>query len=103
MSIRLRPDAVRELASLLARIHTADPRASDEVRQCVQLTLELLEANPLSGTRMRVRRKHLRQLRYATVRYYPQFVVLFLPLDDGVDVLHVVRGRRNLKNVLAGD
>ena len=52
---------------------------------------------------MRVGRKHLRRLRYATLRFYPQFVILYLPMDSGVDVLHVVRGRRDLKNVLAGD
>jgi plasmid stabilization system protein ParE len=103
VSIRLRPDAVRELADLLARIRTANPRAADEVQQSVQLTLELLEANPLSGTRMRVRNPNLGELRYATVRYYPQFVILYLPLDDGVEALHIVRGRRNLKSVILND
>jgi plasmid stabilization system protein ParE len=103
VSIRVRPDATSELADLLARIHSGNPQASQEVQECVQLTLELLEANPLSGARLRSKKPSLRMLRYATVRYYPQFVILYLPLADGVDVLHIVRGRRSLKNVLADD
>ena len=103
MSIRLRPDAVRELADLLARIRNANPQAADEVQDSVQLTLELLETNPLSGSRITFRNPSLRGVRYATVRYYPQFVILYLPLMDGVEVLHIVRGRRDLRRVVAGD
>ena len=103
MSIQFRARALAELDELLQRIRDVDPVAADEVYQSVELTLQLLEANPLSGTAMRVRNPRLRGLRVATVRYYPQFVILYLPFSDGVDVLHVVRGRRNMKNVLADD
>jgi plasmid stabilization system protein ParE len=103
VSIRFRPAAVGELADLLARIRSANPQAADEVQDSVQRTLELLEANPLSGSRIRFRNPNLRELRYATARYYPQFVILYLPVIDGVEVLHIVRGRRNLKGVVAND
>lgn len=103
MSIRFRPDAVREMADLLDFIRAADPTAADEVQQQIELTLELLDANPLSGSRLRVTNRNLRGLRFATVRYYPQFVILYLPRDDGVEVLHVARGRRNLSRLVAND
>jgi plasmid stabilization system protein ParE len=103
VSIRFRPAAVQELDELLSRIRNADPQAAVDVEQSVRLTLELLETNPLSCTRMTFRNPSLRGLRYATVRYYPQFVILYLPTVDGVEVLRVVRGRRNLRNVVAND
>lgn len=103
MSIVFRPDARQGLADLLAGIRAANPRAADDVQDEVQRTLELLEANPLSGPRLRVSRARLRTLRFATVRRYPQFVILYLPTTDGIEVLHIVRGRRNLSRVVAHD
>ena len=103
MSFIFRARAEDELVELLAGIRAANPAAADEVRDEVQRTLELLDANPLSGSRLRVRNPNVRGLRFANVRRYPQFVILYLPTADGVEVLHVVRGRRNLSRVIAHD
>ena len=103
MSVNFRPQARQEVADLLAGIRAANPAAADEVRDEVQRTLELLDANPLSGSRLRVGKPHLRALRFANVRHYPQFVILYLPTADGVEVLHVIRGRRHLSRVVVHD
>ena len=103
MSVKLRPQARQEVAELLASIRAANPAAADDVRDEVQRTLERLDANPLSGSRLRVRNPNVRGLRFANVRRYPQFVILYLPTADGVEVLHVVRGRRNLSRMIAHD
>jgi plasmid stabilization system protein ParE len=103
MSIVFRPQAQQELADLLAGIHAANPRAASQVQDEVQWTLEMLEANPLSGPRLQVKNLNLHALRFATVRRYPQFVILYLPIADGIEVLHIVRGRRNLSRVVAHD
>jgi plasmid stabilization system protein ParE len=103
MSIVFRPQAQQELIDLLAGIRAANPRGADDVQDEVQHTLELLEANPHSGPRLRVRKVSLRELRFATVRRYPQFVILYLPTADGIEVLHIVRGKRNLSRVVSHD
>ncbi|MCI0701849.1 MAG: type II toxin-antitoxin system RelE/ParE family toxin [Planctomycetia bacterium] len=103
MSIDFRPQARQELVDLLAGIRSANPRAANNVQDEVQHTLELLEANPLSGPRLRVTNPTLGELRFATVRHYPQFVILYLPTADGIEVLHIVRGRRNLSRIVAHD
>lgn len=103
MSIAVRPQAQQELVDLLAGIRAANPRAADDVQDQIQRTLELLEANPLSGVRFRTRNPNLSGLRTTTVRRYPQFVILYLPTADGIEVLHVVRGRRNLNRIVAHD
>jgi hypothetical protein len=73
------------------------------VQDQVQRTLELLETNPLSGARLRLRNPNVRELRIYTVRRYPQFVILYFPTASGVEVLHIVRGRRNPSRVVATD
>ena len=103
MSIIVRQRAEDELVDLLGQIRRANPRAADDVRDEVQHTLGLLEANPLSGPRLRTRNPNLGGLRFATVRRYPQFLILYLPTATGIEVLHVVRGRRNLGRVVAND
>lgn len=45
----------------------------------------------------------MRDLRFANVSDYPQFVVLYLPTADGVEVLHITRGRRNLGRLVRDD
>jgi plasmid stabilization system protein ParE len=103
MSIVFRPQAQQELVDLLAGIRAANPSAADNVQDGVQRTLELLESQPLSGPRFRTNNPNLSGLRFSTVRRYPQFVVLYLPTADGIEVLHIVRGRRNLSRVVAQD
>lgn len=103
MSIVLRTSAEDELVELLAPISVANPRAAVQVREAVQRTLERLEAFPLSGSRARVRNPNLGQLRVTTVSAYPQFVVLYLPTATGIEVLHIVRGRRHLSRLTDQD
>lgn len=103
MSIIVRTRAEDELVELLGHIRDANPRAADDVEDAIQHTLGLLEVNPLSGSRQRVRNPNLDDLRAATVRHYPQFVILYLPTATGIEVLHIVRGRRNLNRVVADD
>lgn len=103
MSIIVRQRAEDELVDLLGQIRRANPRAADDVRDAVGRTLEMLEANPLSGPRLRTRNPNLGGLRFATVRQYPQFVILYLPTAAGIEVLHIVRGRRNLGRLVADD
>ena len=103
MSIVLRTRAEDEYVELLAGIRAANPTAADDVQDEVQRTLEQLEANPLSGARFRTRNPNVSGLRFATVRRYPQFVILYLPTADGIEVLHIVRGRRNLGRLVRDD
>lgn len=103
MSIVLRPQARVELADLLTGIRAANPQAADDVQDAVTRTLERLEVMPLSGSPLRVRNPNLRDLRFANVSGYPQFVVLYLPTADGIEVLHVTRGHRSLGRLVRDD
>lgn len=103
MSVITRPAARAELADLLTQIALADPSAATRVERNVQRTIDLLEAHPLSGSPIKVPNPNVRGLRFANVRRYRQFVILYLPLADGVEILHIIRGRRSIRRVVAND
>ncbi len=103
MSIIVRERALEEAADLVGQIRISNPRAADDVQDAIQHTLELLESQPLSGGRYHTRNPNVRGARITTVSGYRQFVVLYLPTADGIEVLHIVRGRRNLGRVVAQD
>lgn len=103
MSITFRPQAIDELADLLARIRARSERAAGAVEQRVVETLSHLEANPQLGATQKTGNPRLTGLRFATVRRYPQFVILYLPTADGIEVLHILRGRRNIQAILDDD
>lgn len=103
MSVVFRPLARAELADLIGTIGSANPRAADDVQDAIQHTLELLESQPLTGAAYRTRNPNARGARIAGVSGYRQFVILYLPTADGIEVLHITRGRRNLSRLVAQD
>lgn len=103
MSIVLRTRAEDEVIELVAHIRSSNPRAAVDVYAAIQDTLALLESQPLSGSKYPTRNPNARGARSAGVRGYRQFVVLYLPTADGIEVLHITRGRRNLSRLVAQD
>lgn len=103
MSVTLLPPALRELTGLLADIELRNQRAAEKVGRRITETLDLLDANPYLGTEYATAHPALAGIRYMTVKQYRQFVVLYRPVPGGVEVHHIIRGRRNLRAVLEGD
>ena len=60
-------------------------------------TLALLATQPEMGWRFRLKRPALAELRAFRVRGFERMLMLYLPRADGVDVLRVVHGSRNLQ------
>ncbi len=63
-------------------------------------TFALLATQPNMGWRSRLRRPELRQLRVFRVKGFERILILYLPLLDGVEILRVVHGSRNLQALL---
>lgn len=103
MSIVFRPDARVELADLVVSIAAADPAAASRFEAEVHRTIALLEANPRMGARVGRPGRNVPGLRFANVRRYRQFIILYLPLPAGVEILHIIRGRRSIRRVVAND
>ena len=63
-------------------------------------TFALLATQPSMGWRSRIGHSRINQLRVFRVKGFEAILILYLPLPDGVDVLRVVHGSRNLHALL---
>jgi toxin ParE1/3/4 len=94
----LRPKAQQELddqAYYLAM--EANPDVGRRFLVAAHATLALLANQPEMGWRFRLKRPALAELRAFRVKGFERMLVLYLPRADGVDVLRVVHGSRNLQ------
>ena len=63
-------------------------------------TFALLSSQPQMGWRPRFRHANLSDLRIVRVIAFEKILVLYRPFADGVEVLRVVHGSRNLRAML---
>lgn len=102
MNVTLRQTARTELAELLADIRLMNPRAADMVEKRIAETLAILGRFPHIGPKYS-RKQRYKGIRYKLVNHYPQFVVLYRTAGSDVEVLHILRGKRNIAAILEGD
>jgi toxin ParE1/3/4 len=63
-------------------------------------TFALLATQPNMGWRSRLRHSDLKDLRVFRVKGFERMLILYLPRPDGIEILRVVHGSRNLQDLL---
>lgn len=96
MTLRARPRAETDVLDIAERIGEDRPRTAAEFADHVLGTFELLERLPLLGSIPPVPELAAAGLRLFTVSRFRKYVILYRPLPDGVEVLRVIDGRRDL-------
>ena len=86
--------AQAELEEILGYIAEDNPQAAEALLERMNATFRRLAERPLSG---RAREEFGRSLRSAPVGDY---LIFYRPMEDGVQILHVVHGARNLRKIL---
>jgi toxin ParE1/3/4 len=86
-----------ELDDLWFGIAQHNPAAADRFIDELCDTCSLLSENPLMGRSREEWRPRLRSFQHG------RFLILYRPLDDGVEVAHVVHGRRDMAALLEGN
>ncbi len=84
------PLAAEDLIEIWAWIAVDDPSAADRMLDLIEAKLRLLAANPALGP---ARPDIAPELRLFPIRRY---VVLYRALPDGIEVVRVVHGTRDL-------
>ena len=98
-TIKPRADCdIEDYADYLARNASLDVAlrflaAADE-------TFSLLASQPNIGWHARLRTPALGTLRMFRVAGFERMLILYRPLEDGVDILRIVRGHRRLRALL---
>lgn len=102
MTIRYRPQVVHDLYGIVDTIAEHRPRSAEQFTLQFEDTCRLLERFPLLGAVAPVDELAALGLRMYSVRRFVVYVLLYLPLSDGIEVVRVVDGRQDLVALFDG-
>jgi toxin ParE1/3/4 len=81
---------------------SASIEVADRFLRAADKTLDLLSTQPESGARFFVRKPELQNMRRFPVSDgFGKILLFYFPLQDGVDLVRVVHGSRDLERLLA--
>jgi toxin ParE1/3/4 len=86
-----------DLAAILDYLGARAPSAADRFADAVQLALSKLAAFPGAGSLKPFRDARLRGVRTWRVPGFKKYLIIYRPIEDGIEVLAVLHGARNLR------
>jgi plasmid stabilization system protein ParE len=96
----LRPQVPGDLEEIIDYLAARSPRAAVRFAQAVHETIGDLARMPGMGSPKRFRAKRLAGIRSWLVRGFPNHLILYRPVDVGIEVFAVVHGARRLGRIL---
>src|SRR5207248_2631694 len=97
----VRPRADRDLDDQAFYYATAaTPEVGHRFLVAAHDTFALLATQPNMGWQSRLKHPELKSLRVFRVKDFERILILYIPLLDGVEILRVVHGSRNLQALL---
>lgn len=101
MTLIVRHQADNDVTAMTARIAANSPRTAQRFVDRLHRTFRLLEALPQLGFVPPVGLGLDPAIRFMTMRRFFRVVIVYQPLPDGVEVIRVVEGNRDLATLLA--
>jgi toxin ParE1/3/4 len=95
-----RDSALRELADIIDYLAERSPSAAGRFVTAVEQACTLLSEMPLLGSPWLARRPELAGLRTWRPGRFKNYVVFYRPIADGIEVLHITHGARDLDRLL---
>jgi toxin ParE1/3/4 len=92
-----RPAARWDVREAARRIGENNPSAAIGFTQAVRATEDLLLASPGIGTGRDYGNPALTGMRWHSVRGFRKYLVFYIPRSDGIEVIRVLHGARNLE------
>lgn len=81
----------------------AGTEVADQFLRAAESTLELLAAHPQSGTALSTSHPRLQGIRrFPVAEAFSKILVFYFPLEDGIDLVRVIHGGRDLERLFAG-
>ncbi len=98
----VRPKADQDLDEQAEYLAThANPEIGHRFLMAAHEMFALLASEPGMGWRFKLKHPHLSQMRVFRVPGFEKILLLYLPHAEGIDILRVVHGSRNLQVLLA--
>lgn len=98
--VRVRARAADDIVEIALRIAEEQPVAAARFQAALRLEFERLAAYPRLGRMRNFRSAELRGVRSRTVPGFRNWLVFYREVTDGIDVLRVVHGARDLRRAL---
>jgi toxin ParE1/3/4 len=98
-----RPRARQELEDIAVAIGTARPSAARRFLAAAQKLYETLSAMPEMGALWEPENPRFAGLRHFPILKFPNYIVFYRPLPDGVEIVHVLHGARDLGPLLEAE
>lgn len=98
-----KPQAERDLLGYYVYIGERNPDAADRFLRAAQDAIERLAAMPGTGAPRKFPNPELAGIRSLPIRGFENYLIFYLPTDEGIDVLRVIHGARDLDRIFAGD
>src|SRR3954471_12886270 len=86
-----------DLAAILDYLGARSPAAADRFADAVQLALDKLTAFPAAGSLKQFRDARLHGVRTWRVPGFKKYLIIYRPMNEGIEVLAVLHGSRNLR------
>lgn len=96
----LRREVPDDLRSVIQFLATHSPDAADRFAQSVEASVAQVAAMPGMGSPKHFRDRRLAGMRSWSVADFPDYLILYKPIDDGIKVFAVVHGARRLSSIL---
>ncbi|MGE0131804.1 MAG: type II toxin-antitoxin system RelE/ParE family toxin [Blastocatellales bacterium] len=98
-NVHKREQAKRDLEETFVFIGERDLDTGLDFLFAAEQTFELLANMPLIGSQRRSRSSKLRDVRQFPVKGYKDYLIFYLPTDNGIEVLRVLHGRRDIEAI----
>jgi toxin ParE1/3/4 len=95
-----KPAARIDLAACYAYIGERNPDSARRFRLAAESTVAALARTPGIGAPYEVTSPRLQGLRIAPVRRFRNYLIFYLPVAGGIDVVRVLHAARNIKVIL---
>jgi toxin ParE1/3/4 len=98
-----RPKARQDLEDIAVHIGTNRPSAARRFLSAAEKTYATLATMPEMGSLWSAGTPGFRGLRYFPIPRYPHYVIFYRPLPDGVEIVHILHGARDLQAILEAE
>jgi toxin ParE1/3/4 len=99
-SVQKRPQAQRDLIECYEHIGQDRPSAADRFLMQAQRAFEQIARMPGIGSRWQSPLKALEKIRFWPIPKFRNFIVFYREIPDGVEILRVLHGARDIENAL---
>jgi toxin ParE1/3/4 len=103
MSVHRRPQARQDIIDLADYLDQISQNLADRFLDGVEQTITSLEGMPGMGAPLHLNNPGLQGLRHHPVQGFPNHVIFYLPTDDGIDVVRILHGARDVVNILEAE